>query len=120
MTASNMCEYVTPMVVVLDEIALCKTNAKTNALPRYSHVGHGEVARLIQNALYFQIAEYGLIQSARRKRVSLVYLQGVSDKAVCSGESRPDCRSASIQRRSIKIAENPVLAEILVDASVPL
>src|SRR5579871_6386015 len=91
--ATHMCEYVAPVVVVLDEIALGKTDAVRLAAVRVDSV-HGNrwncvvLGTASQNALYPVVSESRFIQRIRREGVNPRPLQSNLPRVVQGREVR--------------------------------
>src|SRR5205823_1161639 len=79
-----------------------------------------EVAGLVRDAFNFQIAENRFVQRVGCESVNFVHLQGIGYEATGTGERRPDRRSSSAQSGPIEVTVDAVLAEVFVDARVPL
>lgn len=118
-----MREHVAPVVVVLDEIALCKAQAIEPAetvevgYPRGANLRNGEVAGLLLNALDAVLGENSLIQRGGAESVCIVHLEGTFCSVADRRKLRNRRRTASLKGGPEKTGINSVVLEILVNAN---
>lgn len=88
MRTLNVSKYVPPVIVVLNEVALGKSDSEPDSLPCDSHIRHREITALIDNSLHLHIAEHAFVQRIRREGVCLIDLKRIRHKIVRCRECR--------------------------------
>src|SRR5271165_2050358 len=115
-----MRQNIAPMIILLNKISLSESNSETYALPSHTDAGDSKVSSLVQNTLHLQITKNTLVQRIRRKCMCLVNLKHIGDIIIRRRKSGPDGWAVGVQSCSIEISVEPILAEILVNAHIPL
>ena len=111
-----MGQNVTPVVVVLDEIALGKANPVPDGLSANADIRNREVPSFSQEALDTVPGKDYFIQRRGIKGVSPVHLEGAFHRVIRGRELRNNRRTAIMENRPVKTAVDAVVFEVLVDA----
>src|SRR6516165_8991233 len=112
-----MGEHVTPVVIVLDEIALRETQAISDTLAGYADSGNGEIAGLIELPFNAVLRKDGLVERIRTKRMRPVHLQGALPVIVGGGELRNHGGGWLRLHGAEETPVEAVILEVFIDAN---
>ena len=116
MGPTHMGQNVTPVVVVLDEIALGKADTEAGRQSGDGDRGNRKVAGLADEPVaLFDVLDHE-VQRRGIKGVSPVHLEGAFHRVIRGRELRNNRRTAIMENRPVKTAVDAVVFEVLVDA----
>ena len=119
---ANVGQYVPPVIVVLDEIALGKAlpieaaEAVQIGKSRHPHRWDGEIASLMLHTFDPVLGEDGFVQCGGTECVRVIHLESTFPVLVGGRELRDRRRSAEAEICAEEAAVNSIVFEIFVDA----